>query len=71
MSNVDKKKEELQSDAGGNAGKSRAQPGQDDLIKKNPNPRANENLPEAVQTDKEDKKQEQGAGSEVTDGEDG
>lgn len=39
-------------------------------IKKNPNPRANENLPE------QDKKEEtpgsrQGAGTEITDGEDG
>lgn len=71
MSNIDKNKEEVQSDAGSNEDKAGGQPGQDDKLKKNPNPRANENLPEALQTDKEDKKQEQGAGSEVTDGEDG
>lgn len=71
MSNIDKKKDEVGSDAGGNADKPSGQPGQDDQLKKNPNPRANENLPEALQTDKENKEQEQGAGSEVTDGEDG
>ena len=39
-------------------------------VKKNPNPRANENLPDK---DKESPKDEDttGAGSEVTDGEDG
>jgi hypothetical protein len=39
-------------------------------VKKNPNPRANENLPEK---DKENRNDEDatGAGSEVTDGEDG
>lgn len=71
MSNIDKNKGEVQSDAGSNEDKPGGQPGQDDQLKKNPNPRANENLPEALQTDKDDEEQEQGTGSEVTDGEDG
>jgi hypothetical protein len=37
-------------------------------VKKNPNPRANENLSEKEKTDDEDTT---GAGSEITDGEDG
>jgi hypothetical protein len=37
-------------------------------VKKNPNPRANENLPEKEQKNDEDTT---GAGSEITDGEDG
>lgn len=47
------------------------QPGKKDSLKKNPNPRANENLPEELQEKKGDKKLEQGPGSEITDGEDG
>lgn len=41
-----------------------------DAIKKNPNPRANENLPEDIQEGEKDFEQE-GPGTEVTDGEDG
>lgn len=41
-----------------------------DAFKKNPNPRANENLPEDEQK-KEGKQDQEGPGSEVTDGEDG
>ncbi len=37
-------------------------------VKKNPNPRANENLPDKENTKEEDTT---GAGSEITDGEDG
>jgi hypothetical protein len=39
-------------------------------VKKNPNPRANENLPEKDQKNTDDE-ETTGAGSEVTDGEDG
>jgi hypothetical protein len=37
-------------------------------VKKNPNPRANENLPDNEKSEKEDTT---GVGSEITDGEDG
>jgi hypothetical protein len=37
-------------------------------VKKNPNPRANENLPDNKKSEKEDTT---GVGSEITDGEDG
>lgn len=42
-----------------------------DSHKKNPNPRANENLPADVQEDLNDATKEQGPGTEITDGEDG
>jgi hypothetical protein len=40
-------------------------------VKKNPNPRANENLPDKEGSKGEDNKDTTGAGSEITDGEDG
>jgi len=40
-------------------------------VKKNPNPRANENLPEKGDKDKSEQEDSSGAGSEITDGEDG
>jgi hypothetical protein len=41
-------------------------------VKKNPNPRANENLPDKEGSEGEDDKDDTtGAGSEITDGEDG
>ena len=40
-------------------------------VKKNPNPRANENLPANERSKPEDNKDTTGAGSEITDGEDG
>ena len=42
-----------------------------DSHKKNPNPRANENLPADVQEEQKDPANQQGPGSEITDGEDG
>lgn len=40
-------------------------------VKKNPNPKANENLPDDEGSKAEDTKDTTGAGSEITDGEDG
>jgi hypothetical protein len=40
-------------------------------VKKNPNPRANENLPDKEGSTANNNKDTTGAGSEITDGEDG
>lgn len=40
-------------------------------VKKNPNPRANENLPDNDDKEKSENEDTTGVGSEITDGEDG
>lgn len=40
-------------------------------VKKNPNPRANENLPEKKDKEEDETDNSTGVGSEITDGEDG
>ena len=59
-----KRDEELKREAEKNAFVNGQSP---ESVKKNPNPRANENIPDHKESEAEDT----GAGSEITDGEDG